>query len=716
MAKIKLKEIIQLSSITNDLEPSHATLDYVFLQSAPTASQGLQQNKLFYDHNNVTDYALMCGCKTSSINSGEPASYYLRSSNYGKEGINIVNDRGEVTTITKNIPFRQTKSIGIRPVIRIKLKDLINIGAITEYNQDVYMVKLGEFPKTYVGKEYSDFLEKLYQKSQLFKTGKSYFGHLLGADYNASNIQKSIISNEEFVFSNEKFVRTCVETYGEIGNTYSNGEDLAQTNEYRWCKVEPIDWFVVNPEDINKETFTNKADKIIELQTIDTILAGLPFYPILEDENSYLWQNSTIRGYFNGINVNNIILKIESARNGGNFLNATSCFIREALDVDVDYQENDIPKNLEIDIEKDKKMEGKNIERAKKRYNIQVQETPMNIKDQIKFYINSGKNFMLHGPSGIGKSRRIEEADPDFVSIVLRNGILPEEIIGKTIYPNNDTNNGIWIPPVWYVALCEKCKNEPDKNHVLFIDEITNVKPTEQSLVFHLILNRSIGPNIGKLPKNVVVVAAGNNKEESESAYNMPEPLFRRFTGHIYLKPNVENWLEWANEHSGKGDRLKVHPLVSSFVGSYSKQVFYSDYDSEEPPKFAVDPRAWEQVSDIIYDNNGVIAKELIANKVGDDIARNFIEFAKNPPLTLDELLNGDFDMTSIPQKFSARYALALSLKSVDNENVGKILVFIKHYLGSEILSMFISNWVNGDPERAVLVKQIRQNDKSLTC
>ena len=37
----------------------------------------------------------------------------------------------------------------------------------------------------------------------------------------------------------------------------------------------------------------------------------------------------------------------------------------------------------------------------------------MTIDEQIKFYIDNGKTFMLHGASGIGKSRRIKELDPE---------------------------------------------------------------------------------------------------------------------------------------------------------------------------------------------------------------------------------------------------------------------------------------------------------------
>ena len=142
---------------------------------------------------------------------------------------------------------------------------------------------------------------------------------------------------------------------------------------------------------------------------------------------------------------------------------------------------------------------------------------------------------MLHGPSGVGKTKRVQELDPDCVCLQLRNGILPEEIIGKT---GTEGRQSFWIEPTWYTRIKEVCQKDPDHNHVLFIDELTNVDSNEQSLVFHLVLSRSIDGSIGKLPENCVVVAAGNSPEESEAAYNMPEPLFRRFEAHIELKPD----------------------------------------------------------------------------------------------------------------------------------------------------------------------------------
>ena len=96
-----------------------------------------------------------------------------------------------------------------------------------------------------------------------------------------------------------------------------------------------------------------------------------------------------------------------------------------------------------------------------------MSDEPMPVKDQINFYIQNGMSFMLHGPSGVGKSQRVKEIDPDLTSITLCNGILPEDVIGKTIYPNgvgaDGASGGVWVPPKWYTDLCRKCETEPDK-------------------------------------------------------------------------------------------------------------------------------------------------------------------------------------------------------------------------------------------------------------
>lgn len=343
-------------------------------------------------------------------------------------------------------------------------------------------------------------------------------------------------------------------------------------------------------------------------------------------------------------------------------------------------------------------------------FGITVDKTQMKLKDQLKFYIDTGTSFMLHGPSGVGKTRRVQELDPDLVAITLRDGMLPEEITGKTIYRAD--GESFWDAPPWYKDICKKCEAEPDKNHVLFIDELSNVRAHEQSLVYHIVLNHSIDHNKGILPKNCVVVAAGNEKSDSEAAHTLAEPLFRRFSAHIYLKVDAISFLEWGSERQkDHKDRTKIHPLVLSYISTHGIKALHSSYDPEKPPQstseLPLDPRAWEQVSDIIYNNGGMLRKELIENKVGPAHAEALMQFAENPPLTLEAVLAGQYTTSDIPKNFNDKYALALSLRRANESQIEEVRDFIGKYLGNEILAMYDSLWVENDEERALLIAEL---------
>ena len=295
---------------------------------------------------------------------------------------------------------------------------------------------------------------------------------------------------------------------------------------------------------------------------------------------------------------------------------------------------------------------------------------------------------------------------------------MPEDIVGKVRYPDGhsvlpgeegEKGAGIWVAPDWYNELCRKCALEPKKQHVLFIDEVTNARPTTQSLIFHIALKKSISPSKGGLPENAVVVLAGNRKEESGAAYNMPEPLFRRMCAHINLEPNIPEWLEWGSEKSDKGEgRLKIHPLVSSFIASNSnRDIFYSRYDEENPGDWAIDPRGWEQVSDIIYDNKGVLRKELLENKIGEELTRSLIEYSKQPVIMLEDVLSDNYNRNEIPGTFDGKLALTLSLRYVKEREVGKVRKFIDQELGAENRALFDALWVGNNAERALQIAEL---------
>ena len=360
-------------------------------------------------------------------------------------------------------------------------------------------------------------------------------------------------------------------------------------------------------------------------------------------------------------------------------------------------------------------------------YGVSVQKEDMSVKEQLDFYFQHGYSIMLHGPSGVGKSARVEQIDPDLTMLPLPDGALPEDVVGKVVYPNGlevdamDQNGkcvpipkgGHWAPPSWYKTLCEKCTKEPDKKHVLFIDEVTNAGPSTQALIYHLVHGAAISAGNGELPHNAVVFLAGNSKEESSAAFNMPEPLARRMVAHITLEPNIKEWLEWGSKKNKKypedEERLNIHPLVAAFVATYGDKIFYTPYDEENPAP-AMDPRGWAQISDLIYDNSGVIGKQLMLNKMGEELASSFLAFAKDPPLTAEDILCEETENIVLPESPDAKLALIYSLRLINQRELKKVRGFIRANLGKESEAVFDQVWADDD-EKKILLQQMKNRE-----
>ena len=668
------KELIEETMITsNDVSKISGEKAKVYI-----ASEGEYYNfsKRSID---ATDYAFACGLKPRA--ELFPAALMLRDTRLTAAEVFCMN-LGLDSLSTAPI---SDGSLGIMPMLTLNLEKFL------KYKDSIMangMVTLGEWP----GVEMNLFsvveeYERMYSNKEIQPTGNKWLGA-----YGELN--------DEYEIKGKKYVRI---------KKPIQDKGIREPSAPAWFCVKPIRWVIENWKDMPTEInpLGSGTAKNVVLRSERVLIAGLPYGDDKRGAPSRLnqchWAINLVGKFLNGANEK-VVMQNPVTREINeidlqqfNFLNMAFDYNQQKVHA-VSAQDNEVKMTKTFDGEIDDE------------YEVSFENETMTVNEQIKFYIDNGKSFMLHGPSGVGKTRRVEEADPDFVSIVLRNGMLPEEVIGKTIFPNNDTSaQSVWMPPAWYDSLCKKCKEEPEKNHVLFIDEITNVKPAEQSLVFHLVLNRSIGPNIGQLPENVVVVAAGNNKQESESAYNMPEPLFRRFEGHIYLEANLKDFLEWGMERRKDG-KLKIHPLVARFLISHKEDAFYSEYDSEDPPKHAIDPRGWEQVSDLIYANKGKLSQELLANKMGSYLAGALIAFARVKHISLGRVLKGDFHVTEIPGDIFERQAIAAGLLMANEEQIDVVHEFVEKYLGREVTATFDSKWVGDSAERAILIEGLKQH------
>ena len=549
----------------------------------------------------------------------------------------------------------------------------------------VQIVEYGEYPQTVANWSTSTRLERLYDQGYLRCSEKSYTFDSVGLkDYDTSFKAKYF---PEWEMDGKRYIRVPGRP-ADDDSKLSTGERVEAGKPY-WVEVQPIVWLM---------------DKSGWMVTKKCLFAGIQFDTKKKYDGDF--SKKSMKHYLDTYFAKEIepTGRVASRTTSRDYEEEPGRVTSRTTSRD--YEEE--PGRKEPVIKKEPTA-------GQKKYEIEVSDEPMPVKDQINFHIQNSMSFMLHGPSGVGKSQRVKEIDPDLTSIMLCNGILPEDVIGKTIYPNgvgaDGTSCGVWVPPKWYTDLCRKCNTEPDKQHVLFIDEVTNARETTQSLIYHIALEKSIAQGVGKLPNNAVVVLAGNSKEESGAAYNMPAPLFRRLS-HIYLDLNIQDWLEWGSEHSKSHpedpDRLNIHPLVASFVATYGQQVFYSEYDEENPGKYALDPRKWEKVSDKIYANKGVMRREILEADIGPELAASLLSYAKNPPLSLEKVIEGEYTRKDIPTGQDARLALALSLRHATPKQVGRVRQFIENELGAENRAIFDSVWVGKDDTRAMQIATLR--------
>ena len=282
----------------------------------------------------------------------------------------------------------------------------------------------------------------------------------------------------------------------------------------------------------------------------------------------------------------------------------------------------------------------------------------------------------------------------------------PEEIDGTL-----DRETGKYIPPLWYVQLCEKCKNEPNRKHILFIDELTNVKPTVQSLVYSIVLDRAGKDGLWPLPENAVVVAAGNESSNNLAAYPLTNALFRRFS-HIYYEVDKQSWLDWATglgrieqqEHKSQTEeRARIHPAIVAYIMSRGDVVLNQDLD-EENPEIVTDPRKWEIASNILYTTKNPYS---LVPAIGEELTQDFADFVKNIPISVEDVVNDNFNPKAFQEmNISCKYSCVLGLINATEEQLPKVRGFVEKYLGKEMLATYDAMWIRNDPERAQIIAQ----------
>ena len=606
----------------------------------------------------ISDFSVLLGGWVSDYHVDNDSSlegrtgYYWTKSDDGDNDARVVRGLGH-----RDCSGVRSRSGGARPVLPFSsISNIPTNGESGKRARDgVLEVEYGYYPQKAVSRDMQERLEQAYRRGNISKTRNTYTTD--SEKYDAYSRPFKAKTHEEYEYNGKRYVRVEANSYYDGNNfTLSNGEQYRDGDNV-WVEVEPVKWLV-----------DERARMMI---TENLIFAGVQF----NKERNYHtrdFDRTDIKTFMDRYLSRDLV----QSRGIGQQpqTRATSTTTR-----------NENPYNLEFD---------------------EVSES-----DIIRGAIESNVSVFLHGKPGCGKSDRVKQLDPDFIELNLSH-LDPELLDGLA---GEKDGKAVHIKPPWLEELEAKCQEEPDKIHILFLEELTNASQMMQSKAYGIALDKKVAGR-WRIPENARVVAAGNELEDSLVANEMAEPLYDRFA-HVNIETTVEGWLEWAVTPESFYERLdykkqeeprqKIHPAIYAFIAYKGDEVLRTPYNRENPQPHA-DPRRWKMASDILYASNN---PNTIRAIVGEDLTRDFISFCMMPTITIQDVIKGNYTEQDLEMDLGRQLATVSGLVRVDDKNMPKVREFVKK-LGTEMCKKFEVQWAGGDEERLEQIQELRLKEQ----
>ena len=649
---------------------------------------------------------------------------------------------------------------GICPSMRFRIAAIVsdmqdkkNFNLDTVYNENgdllYHTIEFGLYPQNKTNASLSNTLEGMLYlennrgKSNFRATGKSYCGRRY--------YDGTFVTNLEYEYKGKKYVRVLTPRCDKNA-VFSDKTKIPEQRIPMWVEVQPIKWIIQNWDNLPKEINPDgdgRANAVI-VRSEKILMSGIPFYPYTNNNKYAMWQNSTLRAMLNGYDLNDVIKNgngNKRYRVSYDFNFKGKGFIQEAFNGEIQ-QEQKI--NSRQSLLRKTRLDKLNPDKTPSSSRRKMTDTEI-----IKSWIDAGQSVLLRGPSGIGKTERIRNCYPDLIYIKLTNNMFPEKVVGSL-----NLQTGQSIPPDFAKQALLSCATDAERKRieenvqnlysladkiyersknskskvVIMLDELLNVKPAVQSLVYTLVLNRLVETGKGlKLPANTVIVATGNQKKYSSVAEDLVEPLEKRFDHIFDMQPKVGEWLyEYALPN-------KLHPAVISYIFSKyqesgrSEKISDMGYFYEEPEVGEThldcngcrgrtnDPRSWTSISRMLYafeddvQKGKFIGKNIenllqvsIGSKLREEWAEEFIDFYNNPTLTVEEVVKKRYSKAELPNGINEKFATVAGLLAAKSNEVSSCREFIREYCDPEYVAIYDLYWAGGDAERMEQIAELQ--------
>ena len=631
----------------------------------------------------ITDFSVLLGGAVNEHggNRYERTGFYWTKSSSILNNVLVIGMDGTYRYAEPNERFE-----GARPV----LPSSYGQGKVQKKAKDgIVEVEYGYYPQTAVSNEMQKVLESKYKGGELVKTGNRYTTD--SSKSSQTDKKFSPKQYEEFEYNGKRYVRIVANSvYKDERFTLSNGMQY-KTGDIVWVEVEPVKWL------IDEKAGIMITDKII--------FSGIQFKHDGVYHNKEEFVHTDIKQFIDRY----FAAELVQPRNIGKHTGTTPKAKEQTVTAPKPKEQTvTAPKPKEQAVTAPKPKEQTVTEPKEKRRGNPYKLDFSNVSEEdiIIGAIQSNIAVFLHGKSGCGKSARVRELDPDYIELNLSN-LDPELLDGMG---GERDGKAVHIKPAWLEELEEKCEAEPDKIHIVFLEELTNATDMMQKKAFGIALDKKVAGK-WRLPENARVVAAGNEIEDSILAMELSEPLFGRFA-HVYIETDAEKWLKYAMTPNSSYEKLDyrgtkkpeiIHPAIYAFISSRRDKVLRTAYDREHPKPFA-DPRRWEMASDMLYGTNNPNTLRAI---IGKELTMEFIKFCTLATITVEDVLEGNYTEEDILEMdLEEKLSTVAGLTRVGIEDFEKVREFVKK-LGPEICRQFELLWAGGDEERLEKLQEI---------
>lgn len=253
---------------------------------------------------------------------------------------------------------------------------------------------------------------------------------------------------------------------------------------------------------------------------------------------------------------------------------------------------------------------------------------------------------LLWGGPGIGKSSAVE----DLLSII--TGKRPETVITSIQDPTDfgglpmPTDNAHFrkAAPEWAHRLSQEAAG-------LFLDEISQAPPANQSAVMRVVLNRVVGDL--PLDPGTVVVAAANPPDVAAGGWELAPPLANRFCHVEWQPPSVESWAkgmltgDWGTGTFPRLTKEAWEPAFAKALGQVTgwlrrfgdgKLYHLPEHDSQRGGAWP-SPRSWENAIRglagvwALYQQDEELEHVVVGGCVGVGLASEALTYLHNADL-----------------------------------------------------------------------------------